>query len=199
MTNRMSDFARDGENANAALLVTLTPEDFPERMSSAGCAGSVKLSGRRSARAANYRGSGAAGGRFSGAPGQYDAGQCPADIPARRNALRSARCSAGADHIRARTGHPALDRKLRGFANPDAVLTAPETRSSSPVRILRGETKQSVGLRGLYPCGEGRGLCQGHHVRGGRRTALRGGAARRDRNRINKTASMTVGCGFFRI
>ena len=56
---------------------------------------------------------------------------------------------------------PALDRKLHGFANPDAVLTAPETRSSSPVRILRGETKQSVGLRGLYPCGEGAGYAGG--------------------------------------
>ena len=56
---------------------------------------------------------------------------------------------------------PALDRKLHGFASPDAVLTAPETRSSSPVRILRGETKQSVGLRGLYPCGEGAGYAGG--------------------------------------
>ena len=56
---------------------------------------------------------------------------------------------------------PALDRKLRGFANPDAVLTAPETRSSSPVRILRDETKQSTGLRGLYPCGEGAGYAGG--------------------------------------
>ena len=46
-------------------------------------------------------------------------------------------------------------------ASPDAVLTAPETRSSSPVRILRGETKQSVGLRGLYPCGEGAGYAGG--------------------------------------
>ena len=56
---------------------------------------------------------------------------------------------------------PALDRKLNGFASPDAVLTEPETRSSSPVRILRGETKQSVGLRGLYPCGEGAGYAGG--------------------------------------
>ena len=56
---------------------------------------------------------------------------------------------------------PALDRKLHGFADPDAVLTAPETRSSSPVRILRDALRQSPGLRGLYPCGEGAGYAGG--------------------------------------
>ena len=56
---------------------------------------------------------------------------------------------------------PTLDRNLAGFSDADAVLTAPETRSSSPVRIVRGEDKQSVGLRGLYPCGEGAGYAGG--------------------------------------
>ena len=55
---------------------------------------------------------------------------------------------------------PLLDRKLRGFAHPDAVLTGVETRSSSPVRILRDEGCQSA-LRGLYPCGEGAGYAGG--------------------------------------
>ena len=55
---------------------------------------------------------------------------------------------------------PLLDRKLRGFAAPDAVLTGVETRSSSPVRILRDENYQSS-LRGLYPCGEGAGYAGG--------------------------------------
>lgn len=55
---------------------------------------------------------------------------------------------------------PALDRQLAGFADPDAVLTAPETRSSSPVRILRDETMQSA-IRGLYPCAEGAGYAGG--------------------------------------
>ena len=55
---------------------------------------------------------------------------------------------------------PELDKRLHGFARPDAVLTAPETRSSSPVRILRDETRQSY-LRGLYPCGEGAGYAGG--------------------------------------
>ena len=55
---------------------------------------------------------------------------------------------------------PLMDKKLHGFAAPDAVLTGVETRSSSPVRILRGEDLQSA-LRGLYPCGEGAGYAGG--------------------------------------
>lgn len=53
-----------------------------------------------------------------------------------------------------------LDRKLHGFACPDGVLTGVESRSSSPVRIVRDETYQSA-LRGLYPCGEGAGYAGG--------------------------------------
>ena len=55
---------------------------------------------------------------------------------------------------------PKLDRKLHGFADPEGVLTAPETRSSSPVRILRDADRQSA-LRGLYPTGEGAGYAGG--------------------------------------
>ena len=55
---------------------------------------------------------------------------------------------------------PRLDGQLKGYASADAVLTAPETRSSSPVRILRGEDRQSE-IKGLYPCGEGAGYAGG--------------------------------------
>ena len=55
---------------------------------------------------------------------------------------------------------PELGKKLKGFDSPDAVLTAPETRSSSPVRILRDASLQSE-IRGLYPCGEGAGYAGG--------------------------------------
>ena len=60
-----------------------------------------------------------------------------------------------------KTAIPMLDRNLKGFADSGAVLTAPETRSSSPVRIIRGETKQSVALAGFYPAGEGAGYAGG--------------------------------------
>ena len=54
-----------------------------------------------------------------------------------------------------------FDRKLRGFAHPGAALTGVETRSSSPVRITRGEGLNSISARGLYPCGEGAGYAGG--------------------------------------
>ena len=55
---------------------------------------------------------------------------------------------------------PELGKKLHGFDAPEAVLTAPETRSSSPVRILRDDARRSQ-IRGLYPCGEGAGYAGG--------------------------------------
>ena len=55
---------------------------------------------------------------------------------------------------------PELGRRLRGFDDGEAVLTAPETRSSSPVRIVRDDSLQSD-IRGLYPCGEGAGYAGG--------------------------------------
>ena len=60
-----------------------------------------------------------------------------------------------------RMGIRLLDQKLRGFGDPEALLTGPETRSSSPVRILRGENCESVTVRGLFPCGEGAGYAGG--------------------------------------
>ena len=57
---------------------------------------------------------------------------------------------------------PIFERKIKGFASDDALLTAPETRRSSPVRIVRdSESLQSISLKGLYPCGEGAGYAGG--------------------------------------
>ena len=55
-----------------------------------------------------------------------------------------------------------MDKKIAGFATPDAVLTGIESRSSSPVRIVRNESCESVSLHGLYPCGEGAGYAGGN-------------------------------------
>lgn len=161
-TNGMSYSGRGGENANAALLVTLRPEDFPE---------SDALSGMRWQREIEQAAYAYGGGNHL-APCQL-VGDFLAD-----------RSSGGARSVRPtympgvvygdlrqvlpekltkvlRLAIPELGKKLPGFDAPDAVLTAPETRSSSPVRILRGEDLQSVGLRGLYPCGEGAGYAGG--------------------------------------
>ena len=162
VTNGMSDFARDGENANAALLVTLTPEDFP---------GEGVLAGMEWQRQIEQAAFCAGGGDYR-APAQL-VGDFLARRPSR--ALGAVRptyrpgvqlCELHEVLPERITGVleqaiPALDRKLHGFADPDAVLTAPETRSSSPVRILRDALRQSPGLRGLYPCGEGAGYAGG--------------------------------------
>lgn len=54
-----------------------------------------------------------------------------------------------------------MDKKLKGFASPGAVMTAPETRSSSPVRIIRDKESLQSEIAGLYPCGEGAGYAGG--------------------------------------
>ena len=56
---------------------------------------------------------------------------------------------------------PAFDKKIKGFARPDAVLTGVETRTSSPIRIVRGDDYQSLNVKGLYPAGEGAGFAGG--------------------------------------
>ena len=60
-----------------------------------------------------------------------------------------------------RAALPLLNNRLKGFADNDALLTGVETRSSSPIRILRNEELESVKIKGLYPCGEGAGYAGG--------------------------------------
>ena len=74
-----------------------------------------------------------------------------------------------------RKGLENFARKLPAYGAPDAVLTAPETRTSSPVRIPRDGSLQSPDARGLYPCGEGGGLCRRHYERCGGRDPVRRG------------------------
>ena len=162
VTNGMSDFARDGENANAALLVTLQPEDFPDKSALGG------MYWQREIEAAAFR---AGGGNF------YAPAQLVGDFLARRPSTEAGRVkptyrpgvrfcdlheALPAQITRVLEGAiPELGKKLKGYDDPEAVMTAPETRSSSPVRIVRGEDLQSTGLSGLYPCGEGAGYAGG--------------------------------------
>jgi hypothetical protein len=161
-TNGMSYSGRAGENANGALLVTLRPEDVPGEGVLAG------LEWQRQIERACF----AAAGEDYAAPaqtvGDYLQGRPSAGAgevqPTYRPGVRW--CELHGVLPPALTevldaAIPALGRILKGFDDPDAVLTAPETRSSSPVRILRNaETLQSA-LAGLYPCGEGAGYAGG--------------------------------------
>ena len=166
VVNGMSLHARDGENSNAALLVGVRPEDFGDEHPLAG----FRLQ-RRIEEAAWRAGSGTAGlpfrapaqrvedflqGRETVAFGEVRPSYRPGAVPADLRAVLP-------DYIlrNLRLALPVLDRQLRGFALGDAVLTAPETRSSSPVRLLRDASGQAEGIRGLYPVGEGAGYAGG--------------------------------------
>ena len=160
VTNGMSLRARDGGNINGGLLVGVTPQDFP-----GGVLAGVEFQ-RRWERAAFLLGGGDfrapaqrledfLAGRPSGGPGTV--------LPTYRPGVAWTDLSPCLPEEVAQTlrqALPLMDRKLRGFACPDGVLTGVETRSSSPVRILRGEDLQSP-LKGLYPCGEGAGWAGG--------------------------------------
>lgn len=158
--NGMSLHARDGLNANAALLVGVRPEDFGSEHPLAG------VEFQRRIEQAAFRAMGGfcapcqrvgdlLNGRESAVFGQvkpsYRPGVVPGDIRC---------CLPGFVMEAYRLALPQLGRRLRGFDAADALITAPETRSSAPVRILRDENRQSP-IGGLYPLGEGAGYAGG--------------------------------------
>jgi len=159
--NGMSLYARDAENSNAALLVGIEPEMFPDIHPLAGIALQREVEQRAFQR----------GGGDYAAPAQL-LGDFLAGRPSRNLGSVRPSCPTGVTPGDLRRILPeqvtdtlvqaiaAMDRQLQGFSLPDAVLTAPETRSSSPVRLLRDELYQSA-IRGLYPCGEGAGYAGG--------------------------------------
>lgn len=177
VVNGMSRFARDSENANAALLVSVGPSDFKDDHPLAG------VEFQREIEAAAYWIARESGGIEYAAPTQRvgdfmsdaTASSCPTEVKSSyprgvvaadlRKCLPSFVCDALVEAL------PLLDRKLKGFANPNAVLTGVETRSSSPVRICRTENlqatfrsedeKANVASSGIFPCGEGAGYAGG--------------------------------------
>lgn len=162
VTNGMSVFARDGENANAALLVGVGPADFGGEGPLAGVAFQREIEKRAWAaggggyRAPAQRNEDFLTKRMGTLSGRVKPSYLPGVTPCQLDdVLPPFVCDAMRDGIRA------FGRQLPGFDDPDAILTAPETRSSSPVRILRGETLESLGVAGLYPCGEGAGYAGG--------------------------------------
>ena len=160
VTNGMSYADRDGENANAALLVTLNPADFPYAGTLGGMRWQREIEAKAYSISGSYRAPAQKVGDFlakrpSMGPGEirptYRPGVHWCDL---HEVLPEKITKAIAEAL------PQLDAKLKGYADPDAVMTAPETRSSSPVRIIRDECRQSA-LRGLYPTGEGAGYAGG--------------------------------------
>ena len=157
--NGMSESRRDGDNANSALLVGVNPEDFDGDDVLAGC----ELQARIEQNA-------------------YKIGNGAVPITTVGNFVFGADAKIGdvkptvkpqytfadfgeiyPDYIieSLKDGIKEMDKKIRGFACADAILTAPETRSSSPVRITRNDDGESVTYGGIYPCGEGAGYAGG--------------------------------------
>jgi uncharacterized FAD-dependent dehydrogenase len=161
VTNGMSQYSRNERNANAGIVVGITPEDYPGNP----LAG-IDLQRELESRAF------ALGGEDYSAPGQlvgdFIDGRASTEfgsvLPSYKPGVKlgdlaSALPPYAIEAIR--EALPVFDRQIQGFAMKDALLTGVETRTSSPVRIKRGEDLQSVNTKGLYPAGEGAGYAGG--------------------------------------
>lgn len=160
VTNGMSLLARDSSRANSAVVVNVRTEDLKEGEPLAG------LDFRRRWEVAAFN----AGGADYCAPAQrltdfLHAKRTSAGIGATyRPGVREAELSSVLPSfvvVALKRGFAEFERKMPGFITEEAVLVGVETRTSSPVRILRGEDGQSVTIKGLYPCGEGAGYAGG--------------------------------------
>jgi uncharacterized protein len=176
VTNGMSQYSRNERNANAGIVVGITPQDYRIADSAAATVAAVSpLDGIAFQRHWESRAYELGGGAYH-APGQlvgdFIRGQKSATLGAvlpsyqpgvRLGDLAAPGFAAAPDYaIEAiREALPAFDRQIKGFAMADAVLTGVETRTSSPLRITRGKDRQSLNVEGLYPAGEGAGYAGG--------------------------------------
>lgn len=167
VVNGMSCYARDGVNSNSAVAVSLGVDDF-ERVEGSLVLGAIEL--QRSIERAAY----AAGGGDYRVPVQTvgdfmrgKRGTEPSEVmPTYMNGEHFRLSSM--DDVLPRTvtaslryGLASFDRKIHGFASDSALLSGAETRTSSPLRILRGENMTAIGKKSIYPCGEGAGYAGG--------------------------------------
>lgn len=163
VTNGMSYHARDGKNANSALVVGIEPSDTGEHVLSG-----IEL--QRKCEAAAF----AAGGSTGRAPvqtvGDFLADrvgqtQCDGAVePTYKPGTQSARladCLPEYVIDMLKKAIPALGRQIKGFDDPAAVMTGVETRTSCPIRILRNDAGQAIGHDGIFPAGEGAGYAGG--------------------------------------
>lgn len=161
VTNGMSQYSRNERNANAGIVVGITPEDYP-----GGPLAGIDFQRELESRAyvlggSNYNAPGQLVGDFiAGKSSQILGSVKPSYQPSvTLGDLSTALPTYATEAIR--EALPAFDKKIRGFAMNDAVLTGVETRTSSPVRVRRGADFQSINTRGLYPAGEGAGYAGG--------------------------------------
>jgi uncharacterized FAD-dependent dehydrogenase len=161
VTNGMSQYSRNERNANAGIVVGITPADYP----------AGKLAGVAFQRHWESRAFAAGGGTYA-APGQlvgdFIAGRASREFGAVMPSYKPGvmlgdleSCLPDYAIAAIREALPAFDKQIKGFAMEDAVLTGVETRTSSPIRITRGKGLQSLNTPGLFPAGEGAGYAGG--------------------------------------
>lgn len=163
VTNGMSEHARDKVNANSAFLVNITPEDFKSDNPLAGVHFqqeyeklAFELGGK------NYNAPVQLVGDFINNKTSTNLGSVEPSYRPGYTLTNLSECLPSFVTETMREAFISLDKKLNGFAMYDAVLTGVETRSSSPIRIVRDEdTLESISVKNLYPCGEGAGYAGG--------------------------------------
>ena len=161
VTNGMSYHARDGKNANSAVLVGITPADFPDNNPFGGFVLQQKIEHAAYSLTNTYQAPYITVGKLLGKTADTACGKVAPTY--RPGVFYCDPIEYLPDYAVAsiKQALPLFAQKISCFADPEAVLTGPETRSSSPVRLTRDETLQSVSLKGLYPCGEGAGYAGG--------------------------------------
>jgi len=161
VTNGMSQYSRNERNANAGIVVGITPEDFP-----GGPLAGIALQRKLEARAfelggGNYDAPAQLVGDFIEGKPSTQLGSVEPSYQPGVHLTDLASCLPDYAIEAIREALPAFDQQIKGFAMKDAVLTGVETRTSSPLRITRGEDCQSLNVKGLYPAGEGAGYAGG--------------------------------------
>ena len=160
VTNGMSEFSRDADNSNAAFLVSVTPEDF----------GGDPFLGLEMQRKIEHRAFEISGGDYRAPSTTMEAflKGAPATVGSVNPSYARGVIPASAEEYlpdfitnSLKQGILDFDEWMGGFYYPDALLTGPETRTTSPIRVHRQENYEAVGISGLYPTGEGAGYAGG--------------------------------------
>ena len=161
VTNGMSKFGRDGENSNAAILVSVTPDDFGSDDPLAGIFLQKSIEERAFGIAGEYKAPAQMLSDFMSDKATVRLGEVKPTYS--RGTVLGRLSDALPEYITdsMKAGLLDFDAWLPGYMTDEAVLTAPETRSTSPVRVLRGESLEAERLCGLYPIGEGAGYAGG--------------------------------------
>jgi uncharacterized FAD-dependent dehydrogenase len=172
VTNGMSQYSRNERNANAGIVVGISPQDYRQTPGEGPVSPLDGMAFQRQWESRAYELGGGAyrapaalvGDFIKGQPSTAVGGVVPSYKPGVHfTALADPRRPSLPVYVleAIREALPAFDKQIRGFALPDAVLTGVETRTSSPLRITRGKDWQSLNVKGLYPAGEGAGYAGG--------------------------------------